>query len=71
MRTVKNSSGDILVGFYANFTNQPSTAYLLDHTAVSLIIELLNNKLHGLLPPGGLVSPPGGFASLLFDQGIP
>ena len=31
-------------------------------------IELLNNKLHGLLPPGGLVSPSGGFASLLFDQ---
>ena len=34
-------------------------------------IELLNNKLHGLLPPGGLVSPPGGFASLSFDQGVP
>ena len=34
-------------------------------------IELLNNKLHGLSPPGGLVSPPGGFASLLFDQGVP
>ena len=33
-----------------------------------LFIELLNNKLHGLLPPGGLVSPSGGFASLLFDQ---
>ena len=31
-------------------------------------IELLNNKLHGLLPPGALVSPSGGFASLLFDQ---
>ena len=34
-------------------------------------IELLNNKLHGLLPPGGLVSPSGGFASLSFDQGVP
>ena len=33
-------------------------------------IELLNNKLHGLTPPGGLVSPPGGFASLLCDQGL-
>jgi hypothetical protein len=35
--------------------------------------ELLNNKLHGLSPPGGLVSPPspGGFASLLFDQEVP
>ena len=33
-----------------------------------LPIELLNNKLHGLSPPGGLVSPSGGFASLLFDQ---
>ena len=26
------------------------------------------NKLHGLLPSGGLVSPSGGFASLFFDQ---
>ena len=26
------------------------------------------NKLHGLSPSGGLVSPSGGFASLLFDQ---
>ena len=34
-------------------------------------IELLNNKLHGLSPPGGLVSPPGRFASLSFDQGVP
>ena len=23
------------------------------------------------LPPGGFVSPSGGFASLLFDQGVP
>ena len=30
--------------------------------------ELMNNKLLGLSPPGGLVSPSGGFASLLFDQ---
>ena len=35
------------------------------------LIELLNNKLHGLSPPGGLVSPSGRFASLLFDQGVP
>ena len=26
------------------------------------------NKLHGLSPSGGLVSPSGGFASLFFDQ---
>ena len=32
------------------------------------LIELYNNKLHRLSPPGGLVSPSGGFASLLFDQ---
>ena len=32
-----------------------------------LRMELLNNKLHGLLPPGGSMSPPGGFASLFFD----
>ena len=35
------------------------------------LIELLNNKLDGLSPFGGLVSPPGGFASLSFDQGVP
>ena len=33
-------------------------------------IELLNNNSHGLLPPGGLVSPSGGFVSLLCDQGL-
>ena len=33
-----------------------------------LRMELLNNKLHGLLPPGGLVPRPGAFASLWFDQ---
>ena len=32
-------------------------------------IELLNNNSHGLSPPGGLVSPSGGFVSLLCDQG--
>ena len=31
-------------------------------------IELMINKFHGLSPSGGLVSPSGGFASLLFDQ---
>ena len=35
------------------------------------VIELLNNKLHGILPPTGLVSSLGGFASLSFDQGGP
>ena len=34
----------------------------------NLDIELYNNSLHGLSPLGGLVSPSGGFASLLFDQ---
>ena len=34
-------------------------------------IELMINELHGLLPSGCLVSPSGGFASLLFDQGVP
>ena len=34
-------------------------------------IDKINNKLHGLSPPGGLVSPPGGFASLAFDQAVP
>ena len=33
-------------------------------------IELLNNTSHGLSPPGGLVSPSGGVASLLCDQGL-
>ena len=31
-------------------------------------IELMINKLHGLLPSGCLVSPSGGFALLFFDQ---
>ena len=31
-------------------------------------IGLLNNNLHGLSPPVGLVSPLGGFASLSFDR---
>ena len=34
------------------------------------LIELLNNNSHGLSPPGGLVSPSGGFLSLLCDQGL-
>ena len=37
---------------------------------ITLNIELYNNTLHGLSPPGGLVSPSGGFASLLCDQGL-
>ena len=35
------------------------------------LIELKNNKLHELSPPGGSVSPPSGFSSLFFDQGVP
>ena len=34
------------------------------------MIELYNNKLHGLSPPGGFVSSSGGFALLLCDQGL-
>ena len=34
------------------------------------LIELLNNNSHGLSPPGGSVSPSGGFSSLLCDQGL-
>ena len=37
----------------------------------TLNIELLNNKLHELSPPGGFVSPSGGFASLSFHQVLP
>ena len=36
----------------------------------NLSIELLNNNSHGLSSPGGLVSPSGGFVSLLCDQGL-
>ncbi len=44
----------------------------LDRTANPTHLDaILNNKLHGLLTPGGSVSPPYGFASLLFDQGVP
>ena len=35
---------------------------------ISENIELMINKLHGLSPSDGLVSPSGGFASLFFDQ---
>ena len=38
---------------------------------LGIVIELLKNKLHELSPPGGLVSAPGGFTSLLFDQWVP
>ena len=40
------------------------------NTYVSSTIELLNNNSHRLSPPGGLVSPSGGFLSLLCDQGL-
>ena len=35
-----------------------------------MTIEIINNKFHGLSPPGGFVSPSGGFASLSFDQAV-
>jgi hypothetical protein len=31
-------------------------------------IELMINKIHGLSPSGGLVSPSGGFASLFLTK---
>ena len=33
------------------------------------LVELMNNNSHELSPPGGLVSPSGGFVTLLCDQG--
>jgi len=36
-----------------------------------MIIDKINNKNHGLSPPGGLVSPSGGFALLALDQAVP
>ena len=44
---------------------------LSSHLSAEDAIELLNNKLHGLSPPGGFVSPSGRFASLSFDQAVP
>ena len=38
---------------------------------IGKINNKLLNKLHELLPPGDLVSPSGGFASLAFDQAVP
>ena len=55
------------------FLNTPytrCTAYYLITILKNLAIELLNNNSHGLSPPGGLVSPSGGFLSLLCDQGL-
>ena len=46
------------------------SSYTRASTFAIRLIELMINKLHGLLPYGGLVSPSGGFASLLFDQGL-
>ena len=43
----------------------------LRQESAKIIIEMLNNKLHVLSPPGGFVSPSGRFASLLFDQAVP
>ena len=42
----------------------------LTSSKIFFVIELKNNKLHGLSPPGGSVSPPGRFTSFLFDQGV-
>ena len=41
----------------------------LNHNWSATVLK--NNKLHGLSPPGGLVPPPGGFASFFLDQGVP
>ena len=41
-----------------------------NHNSLTANIELLNNNSHGSSPPGGLVSPSGGFVSLLCDQGL-
>ena len=46
------------------------SSYTRASTFAIRLIELMINKLHGLSPSGGLVSPSGGFASLLFDQGL-
>ena len=52
----------------------PLLSLLKGGTLISIVsyyyitIELMINKLHGLSPSGGLVSPSGGFASLFFDQ---
>ena len=34
-------------------------------------IELPKTKLRGMSPPGGFVSPSGGFSLLLIDQAVP
>ena len=51
--------GSVSVGNERKYFNLPT---------YRIIIELLNNNSHGLSPPGGLVSPSGGFLSLLCDQ---
>ena len=48
-------------------TPLPTLNYLINEYS---FIELLNNNSHGLSPPGGLVSPSGGFVSILCDQGL-
>ena len=37
----------------------------------AVLIELINNKFHWLLPTDRFVSSSGGFASLSFDQVVP
>ena len=64
-------SFDILVNFSSLLENlvdlQPLEISEL-HVSVLILIELMINKLHGLSPSGGLVSPSGGFASLFLTK---
>ena len=53
--------------FFELFVLIWSTSYSWSYW-VTTVTELMINKLHGLSPSGGLVSPSGGFASLFFDQ---
>jgi hypothetical protein len=68
IRLLKNNSVLKIMNYIEMHCKSEFEAFFVE---VFLTIELLNNKLHGLSPPGGLVSHSGGFASLLFDQGVP
>ena len=48
----------------------PTGEIVLVRRKIFATIQLYNNTLHGLSPSGGLVSPSGGFALLLCDQGL-
>ena len=49
------------LSYYQNFGKLNSSAFLS-----TMFIEIINNKLYGLLPPGGFVSPSGGFRLVTF-----